>query len=133
MKSLHEVPLTLRILNVPVAYATYIAKTILPLNLCVLYPLPENLRVLAATGSGVLLAAVTGLVFYWRLKFPWLLTGWFWFLGTLVPVIGIVQVGSQALADRYAYVPLLGLFLMAAGGLNNGCGQGRIPGQSPLP
>lgn len=118
VKSLHEVPLTLRVFNVPVAYATYISKAILPVNLCVFYPLPERLPVLAAAGSGVLLAAVTGLFFHWRLKFSWLLTGWFWFLGTLVPVIGIVQVGSQALADRYAYVPLLGLFLMAACGLN---------------
>ena len=118
VKSLHEVPLALRVLNVPVAYATYLSKAILPVNLCVLYPLPESLPVLAATGSGVLLAAVTGLFFHWRLKFPWLLTGWLWFLGTLVPVIGIVQVGSQALADRYTYIPLLGLFLMAAGGLN---------------
>ena len=118
VKSLHEVPLTLRVFNVPVAYANYISKVVWPVNLCVLYPLPERLPVLAAAGSGVLLAAVTGLVFHWRLKFSWLLTGWFWFLGTLVPVIGIVQIGSQALADRYTYVPLLGLFLMAAGGLN---------------
>lgn len=118
MKSLHEVPLALRIFNAPVAYATYLSKAVWPVNLCVLYPLPERLPVLAAAASGVLLAAVTGLVLHWRLEFPWLLAGWFWFLGTLVPVIGIVQAGSQALADRYTYVPLLGLFLMAAGGLN---------------
>jgi multidrug transporter EmrE-like cation transporter len=70
VKSLHEVPLTLRVLNVPVAYATYIAKAILPVNLCVLYPLPESLPVLAATGLGVLLASVTGLFFIGGLNFP---------------------------------------------------------------
>jgi tetratricopeptide (TPR) repeat protein len=117
VKSLREVPLALRALNMPVAYVTYIAKTIWPVNLCISYPLPEKLPVLAAAVSSVLLAGMTGLVFRWRLRFGWTVTGWFWFLGTLVPVIGIVQVGSQALADRYAYVPLLGLFLLAACGL----------------
>ncbi len=97
---------------------TYIIKAFWPPKLCILYPLPAELPVWPAIGSALLLAAITCLVFYHQTRFRWLLVGWLWFLITLVPVIGLVQVGNQAMADRYAYVPLIGLFLAAAWGVN---------------
>ena len=118
VRSLAMVPVEFRLLNVPVAYLTYLAKTLWPLKLCALYPLPETPPVLAGICSWLLLLAATLMVWRWREKLPWLLVGWFWFLGTLVPVIGLVQVGAQAIADRYAYLPLIGIFLIIAGGFN---------------
>lgn len=116
--SLAIVPLEYRLLNVPVAYVTYLAKTIWPLNLSAFYPFPETLHVGAAVASLIFVAALSFMAWRWRNKFPWLFVGWFWFFGTLVPVIGLVQVGGQALADRYAYLPLIGIFLAVACGLN---------------
>jgi Flp pilus assembly protein TadD len=114
VKSLHDVSLELRLLNVPVAYATYVFKAIFPVNLCFLYPLPDKYSAVLVAASIFVLVLVAGLMIHWRRRFPWFIAGWLWFLGTLVPVIGIVQAGDQAIADRYAYVPILGLFLMAA-------------------
>lgn len=119
VKSLDEVPLALRLLNVPVAYAMYLAKTAWPANLCAFYPLPLTLPVQAAIGSLVLLAGISVTAFYLRVRFRWLLVGWLWFLVTLLPVIGIVQTGTQASADRHTYVPDLGLFLAVAFGLEH--------------
>jgi len=118
VRSLTLVPVEFRLLNVPVAYLMYLAKTLWPLKLCALYPFPETPPVLAGISSWLLLLAATLMVWRGRDKFPWLPVGWFWFLGTLVPVIGLVQVGAQAIADRYTYLPLIGLFLIIAGGLN---------------
>jgi tetratricopeptide (TPR) repeat protein len=95
-----------------VAYAAYLGKTFWPVNLGVYYPFwpPQPLgRVLACAA---LLAAVSFGAHRLRRRAPYLLVGWFWFLGTLVPVIGLVQVGGQAMADRYAYLPHVGLFIM---------------------
>lgn len=119
LKSLQEVPLVLRLLNAPVAYVTYLAKTFWPENLCVFYPLPATLPLLAAFGSILFLAAATILFFHWRTRCRWWLAGWLWFLVTLVPVIGLVQTGGQALADRHAYVPLLGIFFAGAWSLRD--------------
>ena len=102
VKGLVEVPLASRLLNVPVAYATYLGKTFCPSRLCVNYALPGQLPVVAALGSLLLLFAVTFLAWRWRFQFRWFLVGWLWFLGMLIPVIGLVPVGSQAWADRYA-------------------------------
>ena len=118
VKSVQAVPIAVRLANVPVAYVSYVAKLFWPEKLCVLYPLPEKIPGLAVVGgAGLLLLTATALFFHWRSKHRWLLVGWLIFLGTLVPVIGVVQVGEQAMADRYAYVPLLGLFLIIACGL----------------
>jgi protein O-mannosyl-transferase len=107
-----------RLASAVVAYATYLVKTVCPINLCVLYPYNDHLPLWQVIGSGVLLAAITVLVIRQaRRGRPYLAVGWFWFLGTLVPVSGIVQVGLQSMADRYTYVPLVGLFIMAAFGL----------------
>ena len=105
-------PLTWRLANVPISYATYLGKTFFPARLCVLYSFPEKLPVATAVVSLALLVIVTVGVLYLSSKSRWLFVGWFWFLGTLVPVIGIVQSGVQAWADRHAYIPLIGIFLI---------------------
>jgi len=114
IKPLTEVPLAFRLWNTPAAYLTYLEKMFWPFKLCVLYALPNQVPVLAGLSSLLLLAVATFLAWHWRVKFPWLLVGWLWFLGMLVPVIGLVQIGSQAMADRYVYLPLIGIFLIIA-------------------
>lgn len=107
-------PMLERISNALVAYVKYMAKTVWPANLSPIYPHPESaLPVWQPIAAFILLAAVTFLVLRYR-RYRFLPTGWFFYLGTLVPVIGIVQVGNQAMADRYTYIPLIGLFIMAA-------------------
>ncbi len=114
VKSFEQSPLLLRVANVPVAYLTYLGKTIWPAHLCALYPMPDKAPLLAGAVAVLALAAITTLAVRWRRPCPWILVGWLWFLGTLVPVIGLVQVGGQAWADRYTYLPSIGLFIMLA-------------------
>ncbi len=106
-----------RIGNAFVSYVTYIGKMSLPVNLAVFYPHPGNVILWQVTGAAILLITITVVVFLKVKSFPYLATGWLWYVGTLVPVIGIVQAGSQAMADRYAYISLIGLFIMVAWGL----------------
>ena len=106
-----------RIANAFVSYIIYIGKIIWPDNLAVFYPHPGLLPFWQVLGAVFLLIAVTVTVIRTAKRFPYLAVGWLWFAGTLVPVIGIVQVGSQAMADRYTYIPLIGLFVMAAWGI----------------
>jgi hypothetical protein len=106
-----------RIGNAFISYIAYIGKMIWPSNLAVFYPHPEVLIHWQVFGSVLLLIAIT-LVVIWRVKrSPYLTTGWLWYIGSLVPVIGIVQAGGQAMADRYTYIPLIGLFIMVAWGV----------------
>jgi Flp pilus assembly protein TadD len=121
--TLSLVPWEYRLLNIPVAYTTYVAKTFWPTGLCVFHPFPETLHLAASMISLAILCVATFLVWRWQNKFPWLLIGWLWFLGTLVPVIGLVQVGAQGWADRYAYLPLIGIFLAVACAIDR-CWQG---------
>jgi len=108
-------PLAMRLGNALVAYARYLGKTIVPWPLAIFYPHGGALlEIWQVAGAVLLLAAITVLAFVQRRERPWVLVGWLWFLGTLVPVIGIVQVGAQAMADRYTYLPLVGLFVAAA-------------------
>jgi protein O-mannosyl-transferase len=109
--------LEMRLANGFVSYLIYIAKTIWPENLAVLYPHPGSLPLWQAAGSALFLIAVTFAVLRKANGFPYLPVGWLWFTGTLVPVIGLVQVGIQSLADRYTYIPSIGLFIMAAWGI----------------
>jgi len=120
IRSLTECPLDIRLWNIPVAYVTYVAKTFFPAKLCVLYVFPDKAPIVTATLSLIWLVLVT--ILGWRLKarLPWFFTGWFWFLGTLVPVIGLIQSGDHAMADRYAYLPFVGLFFVIAFGLEAG-------------
>lgn len=105
-----------RIANAFVSYIAYLGKMIWPVNLSVFYPHPDSWPIPLFAGAVLLLAGLTFLVIRHSQKLPFLTVGWFWYLGTLVPVIGFVQVGSQAMADRYTYVPLIGLFIVAAWG-----------------
>jgi tetratricopeptide (TPR) repeat protein len=109
--SFEQVPLNQRLENASVAYGLYLLKMIWPANLAVLYPLPEQISGLALAASVAVLAGISIAVWLGRKRSPCLLVGWLWFLGTLVPVIGLVQAGSQALADRYTYFPLIGVFI----------------------
>ena len=117
VQSIERFPLSVRIGNAFISYIAYIGKMIWPSNLAVLYPYLEGWIPWQVLGSVFLLIAIT-LVVIWRAKrFPYLATGWLWYIGTLVPVIGIVQLGTQAMADRYTYIPLIGLFIMVAWGV----------------
>jgi len=110
-------PLAERVQNAAVSYLLYLTMTVWPSGLAVFYPhphdTPENWLALAA----LVLIVVSALAWVWRRPRPYLAVGWLWFLGTLVPVIGLVQVGQQAMADRYTYLPLIGVFIAFAWGL----------------
>lgn len=101
-----------RLGNVPVAYARYILKTFWPSDLAIVYPYVYRWPTLAILGSVLLVVMVSALAVIFLRRKPWLAAGWFWFLGTLVPVIGFVQVGAQSMADRYSYIPSIGLFVV---------------------
>lgn len=107
-----------RLANALVAYGGYLGKTLWPVDLAYFYPYPEEPRVAMAAAVAVVMGAVTLLAWRWRDRYPWLLVGWGWFAGMLVPVIGLVQVGMQAMADRYTYIPLVGVFIVAAWSLD---------------
>ena len=108
-------PLKFRLLNYPRAYQEYLLKTIWPTNLSLLYLHPSKDALLRqGLVAAVLLIGVTVGVLLLARRRPYLAVGWFWYLGTLVPVIGIVQVGAQSMADRYTYIPLIGIFLAFA-------------------
>src|SRR5262249_35857667 len=108
MAPLEAFPLTARLGNALLAYVGYLGKMLWPLHLAVYYPPPgSRVSVVSALGAGLLLVAITGGVLGPGRRWPYLAVGWLWYLGTLVPVIGLVQVGSQALADRYTYIPLI--------------------------
>lgn len=110
----HDVhyPISIRIGNALVSCTGYIGKMLLPVRLAVFYPHPGgSLPLWKVAGSALLLASLTAIALYFSRRRPCLIVGWFWYLGTLVPVAGLVQVGWQAMADRYTYVPLTGLFI----------------------
>jgi tetratricopeptide (TPR) repeat protein len=117
ISSLETLSLNIRIANAIVSYAKYVGKTIWPSRLAVFYPHPESLPVWQVIGAGSLLGLLSFMVLSKGKRLPFLAFGWFWYIGTLVPVIGLVQVGRQAMADRYTYVPLIGLFIMLAWGI----------------
>jgi tetratricopeptide (TPR) repeat protein len=96
-----------------VAYATYIIKTFWPNNLALLYPFSSSIPAWQIVGSFLVLVLFTVGLLRVRRRHPYMLAGWLWFLVTLLPVIGIVQVGGQSMADRYTYIPLTGLFIIA--------------------
>jgi Flp pilus assembly protein TadD len=114
--SLKGVPLDFRLENMLVSYVRYLLKLFWPENLAVLYPLPSRYPWWQVTLAAAAMIAISWFVWRGRSRFAYLPVGWLWFLGTLVPVIGIVQVGSQALADRYSYFPSIGIFIAVAFG-----------------
>jgi len=115
--SLEALPLETRFANALIAYVQYIAKMFWPTDLAFFYPYAAWWSPWMVSGAVLLLTGLTILTMSVLERRPYLGVGWLWFLGTLVPVIGIVQVGSQAIADRYTYIPLIGLFIMIAWGV----------------
>jgi tetratricopeptide (TPR) repeat protein len=111
-----KLPLAERLANAVLAYSQYTAKMFWPTGLAIVYPHPRHWPVELALGAAAFLAVWTFLCAWkWR-QLPFLAVGWFWFLGTLVPTIGLIQVGAQAMADRYTYIPSIGLFIAVAWG-----------------
>jgi tetratricopeptide (TPR) repeat protein len=118
MQDLTKMPLAARLNNAAVSYVDYLAKTIWPVGLALLYPHQgAELPLWKGIGAAALLVAITITVVALRRRAPYLLAGWLWYLGTLVPVIGLVQVGTQALADRYTYFPQIGILLAICWGI----------------
>jgi len=119
VNSLAVIPFHIRIANATVSYASYIGKMIWPHNLAVFYPYPESILSWKIASAGLLLGVISVAVCRMVRTKPYLAVGWLWYIGTLVPVIGIVQVGVQKMADRYTYVPLIGLFIIIAWGVSD--------------
>jgi protein O-mannosyl-transferase len=117
LSSWEIMPLAHRIQNAITSYGAYALKTFWPAALSVHYPHPAGFPVWKILAASAFLLLFTGFAAGLARKRPYLLVGWLWFIGTLVPVIGIVQIGSHAMADRYTYIPLIGLFLMVAWGI----------------
>ena len=111
MGSLEALPLSVRMANALTAYARYIAKLLWPSDLAVFYPFPESIPWWQIAASLLMLLSISAYLWRKREKHPYGIVGWLWFLGTLVPVIGLVQVGGQSMADRYTYIPSIGFFL----------------------
>lgn len=109
VQSLELFSLQDRLLNALVSYGKYVVMLFYPANLGIWYPFETRFSALQIVGSGILLVGVSAVAIWQIRQRPYLFVGWFWFLGTLVPVIGLVQVGRQALADRYTYIPYIGL------------------------
>ena len=107
-----RVPLGIKTANALLSYAGYIGKMFWPTGLAVWYPLEPGLNTAAVIGAGVGLVAVTAAVIGGARRRPWLVTGWFWYLGMLVPVIGLLQGAGESMADRFTYLPSIGLFIM---------------------
>jgi len=128
MTGLERLPMTIRLGNAAVSYGHYLLMTVWPRGLAVFYPHPgRDLAGWHAFLAAVVLAALSVLFLAGARKRPYLATGWLWYLGTLLPVIGIVQVGAQAMADRYTYVPLIGLFILMAWGVADLVASRRLP------
>ena len=113
---LDALPLNLRVANALLSYVAYIGKMLWPTRLAVFYPYSRSLPEWEVIGAALGLIGVSVVVIGAARRYPYLPVGWLWYLGTLVPVIGLVQVGGQAMADRYTYVPFIGLFIMVSWG-----------------
>ena len=126
MQSTTALPLGDRIANALIAYATYLGKLFVPIDMALPYPL-VRVSVGAAILPLLVVAAITIAVYAARRAAPYLPVGWLWFLGTLVPVIGIVAIGTQSMADRYTYFSYIGLFIALTFGALDLARRFRIP------
>ena len=114
--ALRTFPLPVRLENALISYAAYLGQMFWPKGLAVFYPYPQSPAAWQAVIAGLVLAGITALALLaWKAR-PYLAVGWLWYLGTLVPVIGLVQIGSQSRADRYTYIPMTGITIMLAWG-----------------
>jgi tetratricopeptide (TPR) repeat protein len=120
-----SLPLAERVENALISYCRYLGKMFWPADLAVFYPMPHHWPLGNALAAGALLLAITLLAVVLRRRYPFLLVGWLWFIGILVPVIGLVPVGEQSMADRYSYVPSIGIVLFLVWGAHELLGVGR--------
>jgi tetratricopeptide (TPR) repeat protein len=128
------IPLQDRCLHAVIAYSLYLDKLVWPVNLALYYPLPLGTPSAATVlGALAILIILSLTALRWRPSQPWLLAGWLWFLVMLVPVIGLVQVGLQSIADRYAYLPSIGLFMAVVWGLGSLAARRDAPPAVPEP
>jgi tetratricopeptide (TPR) repeat protein len=131
--SVDLVPVGARIQNAVAAYAGYLALTVWPGGLVPFYPYSmQGLSLTYVVAASLLLATITALSLWWTKRYPYLGVGWLWYVGALVPVIGLVQVGRQAMADRYTYLPSIGLYLMIAWGLADVAASLRFPREAAV-
>ena len=117
IKSATAVPLADRISNALISYVAYLAKILWPFKLACFYPFPDSLSLWRVGGALLLLLLITGLAIRSVRRYPFLIVGWLWYLGTLIPVIGLVKIGAFSMADRYSYVPLIGIFIILVWGV----------------
>jgi tetratricopeptide (TPR) repeat protein len=117
VSSLENSPINLRMANVLVSYVKYLAKMVWPHDLTAIYPFPPSIPFWHVAGACLLLAFIFLLAIKHFTRRPYLAIGWLWFVGTLVPVIGIIKIGSHAMADRYTYMPFIGLYIVIAWGV----------------
>ena len=115
-----------RIANAIVSYTAYIGKMIWPSNLAVFYPIPQDTSAIHIAGAFLALVLISVFAIRWARQYPFFIVGWLWFLGTLLPVIGLVKIGDFAMADRYTYIPLIGLFVVIAWGIPEICAHFNI-------
>src|SRR5204863_9449148 len=111
VQSLTGFPAALRLENAAISCVRYLGRTVWPVNLALPYPYPDAWPLSHAIWAAAILLALCAAAFLCRKSRPYFFVGWFWFLGTLVPVIGLVQVGAQSMADRYTYIRLVGIFV----------------------
>jgi tetratricopeptide (TPR) repeat protein len=121
-----NLPLANRLGNAFLAYVGYLKKMFWPVDLAIFYPLPRAIPVFQLIVAVLMLAAISVAAIVLAKRRPYVLVGWLWFLGMLVPVIGLVQVGAQAMADRYSYLSLVGIFIIFVWGLADLLGHGRL-------
>jgi tetratricopeptide (TPR) repeat protein len=117
MTAFQKYPPALLSQNALVSYATYIVDMVWPAGLAMFYPMPASIPAWKVAGAAILLAVVSLAAIRGVRRRPYVMVGWLWYLSTLVPVSGLVQVGLQARADRYTYIPLIGLFIIVAWGV----------------
>ncbi|MGD8916346.1 MAG: tetratricopeptide repeat protein [Syntrophobacterales bacterium] len=117
LKSFEGFPFSHRIANALVSYVSYIGKMVWPHKLAVFYPYPTTIPLWQSAGAGLLLITISVLLLRAAANRPYLAVGWLWYVVTLLPVIGLVQVGVQAMADRYTYLSIIGLFIIIAWGI----------------
>lgn len=115
--SFDSLPFHTRVVNTIVSYVAYLGKIFWPVNLAVFYPYEYSLPLWEVLISGIILILITLAVFCYIRKLPFLFVGWFWYLGTFIPVIGLVQISTFAMADRFTYLPSIGIAIMLAWGI----------------
>lgn len=125
LTALDKLPMEVRLANAVLSYVRYIGETFWPTNLSVFYPFAQPIPAWEVAGSVAFLGLVTWLAYRARQRRPWLITGWCWYVLTLLPVIGIVQVGMQSMADRYLYVPMIGLLIGLSWEAGDRCGGSK--------